>query len=247
MPSLLRKIPTLTRSIVLSPPFPFPLSRRLSAFLLLTKPQVSRVVVTNNGAIPTRFTVTAKKFDASVETRCSSSSQPPHPETPSTGKPNMPFPEEHQVVDRGEGTKAKRNESPLNGSNTGGDSINAPQEGQIYPSSSVTDELLRKALAVGEVETRYPEGKGAIEVEGGGELDGYGSSEIVVTFAPLELGEFQTVQVGALPRFVLCHILRLKKVERAVPRHVFPLKFREISYQHHQQSGQFLPDWLVDS
>lgn len=153
--------------------------------------------------------MTAKNGDASMETRRSSSSQSPHPGTPSIGNPNIPFPEEPQVLER-EGTKATRNGSPLNGSNTGGDGVSAPLEGQIYPSSSETNELLRKALAVGEVRTRYPEGKGAIEVEGGGELDGYGSSEIVVTFAPLGLGEFQTVQVEALPCFVLCHILRLK-------------------------------------
>lgn len=210
-PSLKRRISTLTRSIVLFPYLPIsPLPRRLSASLHLTKPQVARVVVTNNGAIPTRFTVTAKKDDASVETRRSSSSQSPHPGTPSINKPNTPCPEERQALNR-EGTKATRSGSPLNGSNTGGDGVNAPLEGQIYPSPSETDELLRKAFAFGEVGMRYPEGKGALEVDGGGELDGYGSSEIVVTFAPLGVGEFQTVQVGAFPCFVLCHLLRLRK------------------------------------
>lgn len=44
---------------------------------------------------------------------------------------------------------------------------------------------------------KYPEGKGAIEVvDGGGELAGYGSAEIVVVFAPLTVGEFRTVKVG---------------------------------------------------
>ena len=44
---------------------------------------------------------------------------------------------------------------------------------------------------------KYPEGKGAIEVvDGGGQLAGYGSAEIVVVFAPLTVGEFRTVKVG---------------------------------------------------
>lgn len=57
------------------------------------------------------------------------------------------------------------------------------------------EELLEKAFAAGDVGTRYPEGVGALEVAGGGELAGYGSSEIIVTFAPLNVGEFRTVKV----------------------------------------------------
>lgn len=57
--------------------------------------------------------------------------------------------------------------------------------------------LLEKASAVGDAGMKYPEGKGAIEVvDGGKELAGYGSAEIVVVFAPLTVGEFRTVKVG---------------------------------------------------
>ena len=65
------------------------------------------------------------------------------------------------------------------------------------PVPTGTDELLSKALAVRDAGTRYPKGKGVFEVEGGGELAGYGSSEILVTFAPLSVGEFRSVQVGS--------------------------------------------------
>lgn len=57
--------------------------------------------------------------------------------------------------------------------------------------------LLEKASAVGDAGTKYAEGRGAIEVlDGGGELAGYGSTEITVVFAPLTVGEFRTVKVS---------------------------------------------------
>lgn len=62
--------------------------------------------------------------------------------------------------------------------------------------NKMTEEgLLEKAFAAGDAGTKYPEGVGALVVEGGGELAGYGSSEILVTFAPLNVGEFRVVKV----------------------------------------------------
>ena len=60
------------------------------------------------------------------------------------------------------------------------------------------EELLEKACAAGDAATKYPEGVEALQVAGGGALAGYGSSEITVTFAPLNVGDFRVVKVCIL-------------------------------------------------
>lgn len=141
--------------------------------------------MTNEGVIPTRFTVTST-------TDASSSSSPTspglersrtgrHPTAATSAISSSAGPEQLHRVGEGEGLQQQREEGIDPRRPTG-----APRE----------MELLEKASAVGDAGMKYPEGKGAIEVlYGGGELAGYGSTEIVVVFAPLAVGDFRAVKV----------------------------------------------------
>lgn len=134
--------------------------------------QTVRVAVTNEGVIPTRFTITA--------TSASTSSTPPE--------------SSHAY------NEDRVDTNPAGGSGHHPDGPEGYTRKEICTRpdrSSAEAELLDKASAVGDAGRKYSKGKRAIEVmDGGGELAGYGSAEIVVVFAPLTVGEFRTVKVG---------------------------------------------------
>ena len=135
------------------------------------------MAITNEGVIPTRFTVTTAST-----TTTTTPAEPPEPprshEAPASGSELHRRDGEERAPAKGETTPPP----PL------------PEGGSTSPEI----ELVKKAAAVGDAGTKYPPGRGAIEVlDGGGELAGYGSAEIVVVFAPLAVGDFRTVKVGA--------------------------------------------------
>lgn len=151
-------------------------------FLLIN--QTARVAVTNEGVVPTRFTVTTA---TTTYTAGSSSPTPPGPSPahPGDGKDANPAAAAAAALDR-------HREDVQEGVPRGETDPRTASDG-----GSAEAELLERACAVGDAGMKYPEGKGAIEVVGGGgELAGYGSGEIVVVFAPLTVGDFRTVKVG---------------------------------------------------
>lgn len=133
--------------------------------------------MTNKGVVPTRFTITTT----------TSSSSTSHPESSlqiSTG--------DRKEADPAEGSDRRRDDQA---------GVTRGETDPRADSCAEEAELMEKASAVGDAGMKYQEGKGAIEVmDGGGELAGYGSTEIVVVFAPLTVGEFRTVKVGLRKR-----------------------------------------------
>eukprot|EP00903_Cladosiphon_okamuranus_P020361 g18681.t1 len=133
-------------------------------------PKTARVAVTNEGVIPTRFTImTTSESSSSTPTESSYT----HHVIEIDADPAGGF--DHRKDGPEESTRRE---------------IGTQRDG-----SSKEVELLEKASAVGDAGTKYPEGKGAIEVmDDGGDLTGYGSAEIVVVFSPLIVGEFRTIK-----------------------------------------------------
>lgn len=166
-PTIKGRPPRFLSSVV-----PFPVSET-------EKHKSACVKVTNDGVIPTRFTVTSTTSTSpSTVTPELEHSRIGHAvatnETCTSGSENL------NRVDEGEGLEQQRR--------AGTDSW--------FAGSSRETELLDKAATVGDAGLKYPEGRGAIEVfDGGGELTGYGSAEIVVVFAPFTVGDFRTVKV----------------------------------------------------
>ena len=159
------------------------------------KPQTARVQVINEGVIPTTFKVVGE-----------TTSKPPKAVTGSTATPAAasaaeksitPAPASGERRGRVEGEGEHPTQAAV-GNDEERRSEREPGAASGLRSSGtiLTEEgLLEKACAAGDAGTKYPEGVGALEVEGGGELAGYGSSEILVTFAPLNVGEFRVVKV----------------------------------------------------
>ncbi|CAM9380764.1 unnamed protein product, partial [Hapterophycus canaliculatus] len=139
-----------------------------------------RVTVTNEGVIPTRFTVTT------------AATTPPMP-------PEFP-PSDHERPDAtttcGDASRrVKLGNSCAESPQTGEPLSRRVLESGAKHHDSSEEELFERASAVGNAGLKYPEGQGAIEVvDGGGELAGYGSSEIIVVFAPLAVGDFRAVK-----------------------------------------------------
>lgn len=165
-------------------------------------PQTARVIVTNDGAIPTRFTVAngitnpAAGGNASVGIPAPTTSPVVRTTTDATaitGAHNTTQPGEEVI----EATPSPNNEDGarmlLDNRDREGDTQSDARESARGPPTE--DQLLQKACAFGDAGTQQSEGKRELEVAGGGEIAGYSSSEIVVTFSPLSVGAFRTAKV----------------------------------------------------
>lgn len=144
------------------------------------KKQTARVVATNDGAIPTRFTVT----DASLppENQFSANGSISDNDAPTTAA---------SLPNSGTAISPDNTKQGVRCSG-GGDGSTFPWPNSKNPTEA---EILAKAAAAGDAGTVRPEGRGTLEVEGGGHVAGYGSSEIVVTFSPLSVRNFKTTKV----------------------------------------------------
>lgn len=157
---------------------------------VLTLGQAARVTVTNEGVVPTRFTVTTTTTTSTTSPKFS----PSHKERP------------HTATIHGDDEFGMKQRNPRDGSpQTGESEPRRPSGPGSEHHDAIEADLLERASAVGDAGLKYPEGQGAIEVvDGGGELAGYGSTEIVVVFAPLTVGDFRTVKVCWISNRAAC-------------------------------------------
>lgn len=165
--------------------------------------QTARVLVANNGAIPTFFTVED----------VSSSSSDMGAAGVATG------PNDTADIEERSGSRGSRNGDDVDGrerynADSSPDSVRScsrnPDKAEEVSSPnprlpSDEQELLARAVAELGASLKYEEGYGPLGVEiphqtgRRGEIGAYGSGEIVVTFAPLSVGEFRMVKVGSEP------------------------------------------------
>lgn len=167
---------------------------------LFLVPQTARVLVENNGAIPTFFT---------VEDVSSSSSD--------LGAAGLAIrPNDEAEIQERSVSPGSRNANDIDGrekyaaDSTPGSVDNCPRNPEKVEEVSSPNpllprdeqELLARAVAELGASLKYEQGYGPIGVEiphqtgMRGEIGAYGSSEILVAFAPLSVGEFRMVKVG---------------------------------------------------
>lgn len=212
-------------------------------FCVFVRPffQTARVLVTNDGAIPTTFTIE----DAENKATQSRPQGPDVPSRPFTTDPAISSvagdDSSNSVLTHGEaasGDKRRKIRTAESASSapalvdnvhghthhemlptaqrSGGSQEAKSRAGNSFPTKAASaslpateEELLARAAAVGDAVLQHPKGRTAIDVEaggeeglggrrgeGGGSIAAYGSSEIVVTFSPLTVGNFCAVKVG---------------------------------------------------
>lgn len=188
----------------------------LPSYLICTPPhdrQTARVVVTNTGAIPTRFTIQ----DISPAVPGSPPSSPPLLPSAKLQQTPEPTPAQQIPNDGNDNSIAAAFNGDLQPEELPEDHRKEGKDGD--PSSGVAlrdalpkteGQLLARAAAIRNAALRHKEGRAEIEVhageggsggeggmagQAGGKVGAYESSEIVVTFAPLNVGEFRVVKV----------------------------------------------------
>lgn len=160
--------------------------------------QSVRVIVTNEGAISTHFTITE---DVNV-----------HEMNPSEG-PGLTITDREAEGEKralsvlGTPGEEKEEDGARNQlttvANEEGEKKRSEEGDSLHPMLLTEAELLEKASAVGDASmSSTRDGSGVFVVVGGGELAGYGSSEIVVTFGPLSVGNFRVVKVTVYACFM---------------------------------------------
>ncbi|CAM9575435.1 unnamed protein product, partial [Sphacelaria rigidula] len=200
--------------------------------------ETARVVVTNTGAIPTRFTIQ----DISPAVPGSPPSSPPLLPSAKLQQTPEPTPAQQIPNDGNDNSIAAAFNGDLQPEELPEDHMKEGKDGD--PSSGVAlrdalpkteGQLLARTAAIRNAALRHKEGRAEIEVhageggsggeggmagQAGGKVGAYESSEIVVTFAPLNVGEFRVVKIikfeGSLDEF------RLVVEASSAPVAVFP-------------------------